>query len=102
MGRPLITNKGELFAPAKADCPRKRILVLDPAPADGGEMSRPATLPSKEDIMLVVRFCCTSFTLTVLAEYPNLLDSRLIPKAVTTTSSMLRASTFILTARERL
>src|SRR5678810_139366 len=92
MGRPLITNKGALSVPLNPDCPRNRILVLDAGPADGGVISRPATLPSREAITLFVRFFCSSSTLAVVVEYPNSLGWRLIPKAVTTILSMLPAS----------
>ncbi len=86
MGRPLITKRGELLAPAKADCPLSLICILEPTPAAGGEMFSPATLPSSDSITLVVLLVVSSSVSTAVAEYPNLFVSLSIPRAVTTTS----------------
>ncbi len=87
-GMPFTTSSGELVEPEKPTCPRSRICVLAPAPAAGAVMLRPATLPSSDSPTLVVRLITRSSVFTDVAAYPNFLSWRLMPRAVTTTTSI--------------
>ena len=86
IGTPFTTISG-LFCPEMEDCPLILILEVPPGPVPKAEMFTPAIFPCKAFIKLGERFSVIASALMVEMEYPNFLASRLIPKAVTTTSS---------------
>ena len=65
-----------------------------PGSEDVLEICTPAIFPDKLDIISEVRVSVILSLLTEVAEYPNAFSERLIPIAVTTTSSSTSVSDF--------
>ncbi len=63
------------------------MLLTEPGSEEVELTDNPATLPERASATLVVRELIISSALTVVAEYPRVFSERVIPIAVTTTSS---------------
>ena len=85
-GTPSMTYSGWLF-PLRELTPRTMTDLDEPGSEDEFEIWRPATLPCRLDMMSFVRAAAMSSPFTAVAENPSAFAERLIPKAVTTTSS---------------
>ena len=64
------------------------MLELPPAVPDDEPICKPATFPESEFKTLLSRAVVSSSLLTLVTAYPNDFSERLIPIAVTTTSSI--------------
>ena len=76
------------------DCPRMMIRDDPPAVPELDEMLTPATLPDRALRTLPSRALVSSSDLTVDTEYPSVFSERVMPMAVTTTSSIVCESSF--------
>ena len=86
MGTPFTTYSGWSLPP-KEEPPRMMTRVEPAAPDAGGDTFTPAILPVSALPTLAVRTSWTISPLICWMEYARAFFSRLIPKAVTTTSS---------------
>ena len=75
--------------------PRITTELEPPGLEEAEEICTPATLPAKPETISPVRFSCNSSPFTAVAEKPMAFSERLIPIAVTTTSSRFCVSDFI-------
>ncbi len=91
IGTPSTIIKGWL-SPVKELLPRRVIFVEDAGPLEPLITCKPETLPTRAFATLVSFASVSCSDLTSWNEYPRDLRSLLIPIAVTTTSSMLLAS----------